>query len=90
MRTIENRVRNETAGIHGLAVNRSDRLAITLVKIARANKISLQLVHIDALYISSMVLEEVGQLVVEQHGVIQVVWDVKLNDALFLLADIDA
>ena len=54
-----------------------------------ADVVALELVHVDALDVTSVVLEEVSQLVVQKHGMVEVVGDVELDEALSLLSKID-
>lgn len=82
VRTVEERIGNETTRIDRFATNGSDRFAVSTVEIAHANEVAFKLILINALDITTVILEEIRQLVVEQHGVIKVVWDVELHDAL--------
>ena len=87
--TIENGVGNKTTRIDCFVANGSQRLAISLVQSALTDKLALELIRVQALDVSSMVLVEVCELVVEKDGRVEFYWDVKLEITLLLLCKID-
>jgi len=82
--TVKQRVCNETARIDGLAVNFAQRLAVSATQRTCADVLALELVRIETLDIATVVLEEVGQLVVQQHRWFDIVWNVKFDYTLLL------
>lgn len=64
--TIENRVGDQTARIDRLAANRVQRLAVSSIQFACIHTFALQLVRIQALHVSSVILVEAGKLVVDE------------------------
>lgn len=51
--------------------------------------VALQLVHVDTLHVATVVLEVVGQLVVQEYLRAKVIGDVELDDALTSLTDVN-
>jgi hypothetical protein len=88
LRTVEYGVSDETTRIYCLVVTNSQRLTIPLVQITGANTLSFQLIRVQTLHISSMVLKEVGKLIVHEYWLIHIRWYVKLDDALLALTDV--
>lgn len=93
VRTVEYRVSNQPTRIDSLRcarriLNLRHRLTIPILQIRRTPLIALQLVRIITLHISPVVLIEVREFVVQEHGRLDVVWDLELDDALLLLADV--
>lgn len=66
----------------------SERFAVTVFEIASFDRLALQLVGIERLDVSAMVLVKVGKLVVEQDGWLHVGWYLELDDALELFGDV--
>lgn len=89
--TIEHGVRNETARIdsEGTSVvhESSKRFAIAVLQVMNADKLALELIRVQALDISPMILVEVRKLVVQQDRRIKAKWNVELDEALLLLTD---
>lgn len=82
--TIEDRIRNQSTRIDGLAIQLSQRLTIPIIQSRRRDVIALQLPRVVALHVSSMVLIKVGQLVIQEDRRMHVRRNVELNSALVL------
>ena len=89
--TIEHGVRNETAWIDRESTSviheASQRFAIAVLQVMNADKLALELIRVQALDISPMILVEVRKLVVQQDRRIKAEWNVELDEALLLLTD---
>ena len=88
MLTVEQRVGNETARVNSLAVNCAQRLAVSTAQRTCTDVLALELVGIETFDIATVVLEKVGKLVIQQHCRLDVVWNVKLDNALALARDV--
>jgi len=78
---VEHRVGNETTGIVWLAIDRVQGPAVARINVAHGASGSFQLLNVHALNVTSVVLVEVGQAVVEQNGRLDVVGDLEAEDA---------
>ena len=88
--TIEHGVGNQPTGVDDLVTLNSNRFAVSILEVADRPVLPLQLVRIQAVHITSMVLVEIGKLVVKQDGRVQIRRHVKLNNALRLRPQIRA
>lgn len=71
-RTVKDGVGDKTARVNGLVAYRIQGLAATTPQCCSADGLALELVGVQTLDISSMVLVVVGQLVVDEHRVFEV------------------
>lgn len=80
---VEQRVGNQAAGIVRRAAGvEPQRVAVGVMHGAVVKGIALELLVVEALHVAPVVLVEVGELVVEQHGRTHSLRDVKLQRAL--------
>ena len=70
--TIKDRVGDKTARINGLVALRIQRFAATAPQCCSTDSLAPELVGVQTLDISPMVLVVVGQLVVDEHRVLEV------------------
>lgn len=87
-RTVEHRVGDKTTRIDRLVVTNCHRLTISTVQIVDAAILALELVCIQALHVTTMVLEEISELVVEQDGRLEVCRNGKFDNALVLVRNV--
>lgn len=87
-RTVKYGICNQATRINGFAIDGGKWFAITLLEVTSADIFTLQLVSVQALHVATMILEEVGELIVEEYGVLQFHGHGKFHDALELLGDI--
>ena len=87
-RTIEKRIGDKAARIDSSIIYGSEGLAVAVIKGLCTNSCTLELVRIETFYISTMILEEVGKLVVEKDSMLQFCGDVKFNNTLSFCGDI--
>jgi hypothetical protein len=81
--TIEDRVGNQTAGIDDFTIiGDRDGFAVTIFQVINSSDLSQELIRIEALNVSPVVLEEVREPVVEENGGIEVIRDLKADTAL--------
>jgi hypothetical protein len=65
-----------------LVTNGCKRLAISIFQVIYGAKLAVQLLRIVTLNVTTMVLEKVGEFVIEQHRGRDVERNIKSNDAL--------
>ena len=82
LRTVEDRVGDEPARVDDLVTDDIQRLAIAPLDGVVVDMVAAKLVLGEALDVPTVVLVEVGELVVEEHGGIDVCGHVELDDAL--------
>ena len=80
--TVEYGVGNQSARVDDFVIGDSEGLAISVFQIIYRAIFAVQLLRIVTLNVTTMVLEKVGELVIEQYGGRDVERDIKLNDAL--------
>jgi hypothetical protein len=66
-------------------VDGTEGSAVAAVEVARRDVMTEKLVCILALYVATMILVKVGELVVEEEGGFEVDGDMELDDALLLI-----
>lgn len=84
MGTIKHGVGYQSTGVDDLVTLNGNRFTVTFLEVADGPVLPLQLVGIQAVHVSSVVLVEVRKLVVKQDGRLQIRRYVELNDALRL------
>ena len=82
--TVELGVGDQPTRVDDLVTLNSNWFAVTALEVTNGPVLPLQLVRIQTIHISAVVLVEVRKLVVKQDGRIQIRRDVELNDALRL------
>ena len=87
-RTIEKGISYKATRIDSSAVYGSEGLAIAAIEGLCTDSCTLELVGIETFYISTMILEEVGELVVEKDGMLQFCRNIEFDDALSFGGDI--
>ena len=80
--TIEYGVGDQSARVDDLITDSCKGLAISIFQVVYRAMLAIQLLRIVTLNVTTMVLEEVGELVIEQYGGCDVERDFKLDDAL--------
>jgi len=65
MRTIEHRVGDQSARVDDLVAVGRNRLAISILQIIYRAMVAIQLLRVITLDVTTVVLEKVGQLVIE-------------------------
>lgn len=79
-RVVEHRVGDQAAGVVGFAVFAElQRVAIAAVDVLGGPLLAVQLRGVEGLYVAAVVLVEVRELVVEQDGRVQNIWNVELH-----------
>jgi len=82
--TVELGVGDQATGVDNLVTLNSNRFAVTALEVTSGPVLPLQLVRIQTVHVSPVVLVEVRKLVVKQDGRFQIRRHVELNDALRL------
>lgn len=84
--TVEHRVGDQPAGIDGYrVVYRSQGAAITFIQCRHTAAFSTELIRVHAFDISPMILEKVGEFVIEEDASWEVCGNIKLDVALQLI-----
>jgi hypothetical protein len=79
--TIEHRVRDQSARVNPFLSNRGKRSTVALIQCSIANVVTSQLIRIQRLDISTVVLIKIGEFVIEKHRVLKIGWDIKAKIA---------
>ena len=82
--TIEHGVGDQSTRIDDQLVLNCNRFTVTFPEVFNGPVLSLQLVSIQTVHVSSVVLVEIRELVVKQEGWVQIRRHVELNDTLGL------
>ena len=82
--TIELGVGDQPTGVDDLVTLDGDWFAVAALEVTNGPVLPLQLVRVQTVHVSSVVLVEIRKLVVKQDGWVQICRHVELNDALRL------
>jgi len=80
--TIEYGVGDQPTRVHDLVADSRNRLAIPILDIIERAVVAPQLLRVIALNVTTVVLEKVGKLVIEQYRGRDVERNIELNEAL--------